>query len=73
MTKRTTPARYSLRLQNIQKMFDEVISYGNGIIMKLPELYNYDYDFYRESVLKENPLHDGKIYYKGFEVRRIGK
>lgn len=71
MTERTTPARYSLRLQNIQKMFDKFIN--NKTVKSLPALYDYDYSFYLESVMKENPIHTGEIHYKGFEVRRTGR
>ncbi len=72
MTNKTTPARWSKRLYQIQKQFDEVLinkTFGD----KLPALHNYDYDFYLKSVLDLNSMHIGKIMYEGREVRRIGK
>lgn len=70
MIDRTTPARWSQRLYNLQKLFDTIIK-NNPKVEKLPPLHANDYDFYLQSVIKESPLHVGDIYYKGFEVRKI--
>jgi hypothetical protein len=59
MTNETTPARWSQRLQQIHAQLDKAIA--------------NNYDFYLKSVLDSNPMHVGRIMYKGREVRRIGK
>ena len=70
MIERTTPARWSQRLYNIQRLFNTIIS-NNPKTTALPSLHADDYDFYLESVLRLSPRHEGNIYYKGFEIRKL--
>lgn len=72
MNNETTPARWSQRLQQIRDMYDKILS-NNPFTNSWPALHAADYDFYLKSVLDNNPLHAGKIIYKGREVKRMGK
>lgn len=72
MTNETTPARWSQRLQQIHAQLDKAID-NNKFVKTLPALHANDYDFYLKSVLDSNPMHVGRIMYKGLEVRRVGR
>lgn len=67
----TTPTRWSQRLHQIRSLFDRVLS-NNPFASKLPALHASDYDYYLKSVLDANPLHRGKITYKGHEITKMG-